>query len=506
MSVRQYIHPRNKYKRPPDYKQLAVMYPEFREIAIMDFMGKVRIDFKERKSLHVLTETLLKHDFDLHVNIPADNLNPAIPLRLNYILWMEDLMTHSKLEMDKVTGIDIGTGAVCIYALLLAKIYKCQVIGTEVDERSMEHAQKCIRRNKLQDLIEIITVNSNKIFKDVVQTDRVYDFSMCNPPFFESEDNGFEKIVKVLPPRNAPTGNDGELKTEGGEVGFVTRMIEESVEVGDRIKIYSTMIGRKADLVSLRRLLRSKDIKNMTWTEFCQGHTTRWGLAWSFLPQSIVNLTTAPVIKKRGKSIVQSLRNYKISITFPVEDKFSCVNDIISFLRSTAEELNVKLQDLPVPEDSFDGWACQVTARERSWEHTRRKRRLAQQIALKRAKGEDGECIEANTCAEETSKTENVTTNPHEENSDKEIPDKDVPLLVCKLWVETESLDDSQDVITQSDEILRMWMVFENGYGGLDALHSLRQYLINKLGVREKILDNPSKFKRKKKKTKESLL
>jgi len=110
----------------------------------------------------------------------------------------------------------------------------------------------------------------------VIQDDRVYDFSMCNPPFFESEDDCFEKVAKVLPPRNAPTGNDGELKTEGGEIGFVTRMIEESVEVGDRIKIYSTMIGKKADLVSLRRLLRSKDIKNMTWTEFCQGHTTRY--------------------------------------------------------------------------------------------------------------------------------------------------------------------------------------------------------------------------------------
>lgn len=493
--MKQYIHPRNKYKRPPDYKQLAVIYPEFREIAIMDCTGRVRIDFKERRSLHVLTETLLKHDFDLHVNIPTDNLNPAIPLRLNYILWVEDLMTHSKLEMDKVTGIDIGTGAICIYALLLAKIYKCQMIGTEMDKGSVKYAQKCIRRNELQDLIEIITVNSDRIFKDVMRDDRIYDFSMCNPPFFESENDGFEKITKVLPPRNAPTGNDGELKTEGGETGFVTKMIEESVEMGDRIKIYSTMIGKKADLISLRRLLRSKDIKNMTWTEFCQGYTTRWGLAWSFLPQSIVNLTTAPVIRKRGKSIVQSLKNYKASITFPVEDKFSCKDDIISFLNTTAEELNVILQDVPVPEDSSDSWACQLTARERSWEHTRRKRRLAQQISLKRTKGEDGECIRMNTCAEETSiKTENNTKELHEKNSDK-----DGPLLVCKLWIEAENSDESQDIITQSSKIFRIWMIFKTGHGGLDALHSLRQYLINKLGVREKILDNPSKFKRKKK-------
>lgn len=502
MSVKQYIHPRNKYKRPSDYKRLAVMYPEFREIAVMDFAGKVRIDFRDRRSLHVLTETLLKHDFDLHVSIPADKLNPAIPLRLNYILWMEDLMTHSKLEMERVTGIDVGTGAVCIYALLLAKIYKCRVIGTEVDKESVEHARECARRNKLQDLIEIITVNSDRILKDALRDDGVYDFSMCNPPFFASESDGLEEVAKVLPPRNAPTGNDGELRTAGGEVGFVTRMIEESVEVGERVKIYSTMIGRKADLVALRRLLRAKDIKNMTWTEFCQGYTTRWGLAWSFLPQSVVNLTTAPVIRKRGKSIVRSLKNYKTSIAFPAEDKFSCIDDVISFLRTTAKELNIKMQDVPIPEDHFDSWACQVTAGERSWEHTRRKRRLAQRIgALKRARGEDGECTAANTCAGETSiEAGNDAKAAREANSDGESPDKNGPSLVCKLWVEAEG-PDSEDVIARPDETFRIWMVFENGHGGLDALHSLRQYLINRLGVRERIRDDPSKtFKRKRKK------
>lgn len=56
----------------------------------------------------MLTETLLKHDFDLHVSIPPDKLNPALTLRMNYILWIEDLMKHSELMMDKITGIDIG--------------------------------------------------------------------------------------------------------------------------------------------------------------------------------------------------------------------------------------------------------------------------------------------------------------------------------------------------------------------------------------------------------------
>lgn len=118
-------------------------------------------------------------------------------------------------------------------------------------------------------------MNSDSILKDIVGEDTVYDFSMCNPPFFGNEGDG-ERIAKALPPRNAPSGNEGELKTEGGEVTFVTRMIEESVELRDRIKIYSTMIGKKADLLCLKKLLKSNNIENSTWTEFCQGHTTRY--------------------------------------------------------------------------------------------------------------------------------------------------------------------------------------------------------------------------------------
>lgn len=68
----------------------------------------------------------------------------------------------------------------------------------------------------------------------------------------------------------------------------------------------------------------------------------RWGLAWSFLPENIIDLSSAPVIRKNGKSIVQSLKkDYKTSIILPINDKFACMNDVINFLRTTAEELNV---------------------------------------------------------------------------------------------------------------------------------------------------------------------
>lgn len=119
----------------------------------------------------------------------------------------------------------------------------------------------------------MVAVNPARIFQDAIGCD-TYDFSMCNPPFFESEDDA-ERVAKALPPRNASTGNDSELKTVGGERAFVTRMIDESIEMGDRIKIYSTMIGKKIDLIRLKMEITSRGTTNLTWTEFCQGHTTR---------------------------------------------------------------------------------------------------------------------------------------------------------------------------------------------------------------------------------------
>lgn len=31
MSVNKYMHPRNIYKKPPDFKQMAIDFPEFRQ-------------------------------------------------------------------------------------------------------------------------------------------------------------------------------------------------------------------------------------------------------------------------------------------------------------------------------------------------------------------------------------------------------------------------------------------------------------------------------------------
>ena len=69
-------------------------------------------DFKKPECLRALSWALLKDDFDLDVEMPLDRLIPTIPLRLNYILWLEDLL--SSVEKRQIRGIDIGKAGLVV--------------------------------------------------------------------------------------------------------------------------------------------------------------------------------------------------------------------------------------------------------------------------------------------------------------------------------------------------------------------------------------------------------
>ena len=74
-----------------------------------DIAGKTRYDFQNSDALRVLTQTLLKRDFQLEVEIPPAKLVPTLPNRLNYLLWLEDIVNALQLpEEETVTGLDVG--------------------------------------------------------------------------------------------------------------------------------------------------------------------------------------------------------------------------------------------------------------------------------------------------------------------------------------------------------------------------------------------------------------
>lgn len=73
------------------------------------------------------------------------------------------------------------------------------------------------------------------------------------------------------------------MVTHGGEVAFVTRMIEESLRLRDRIQWYTSMLGKLSSVTVLVELLIKNDNHNYAVTEFVQGSKTkRWAVAWSW--------------------------------------------------------------------------------------------------------------------------------------------------------------------------------------------------------------------------------
>lgn len=118
----------------------------------------------------------------------------------------------------------------------------------------------------------------------------LFDFVMSNPPFFEAQPQSSN-------PKHHCFGLETELVTEGGEVRFIQRMIQESLDLKTRISWYTSLVGKKKSLKVLLRTLREHGIHNTRTTEFLQGQTVRWGIAWSFTTLGMDELQGAEKIK-----------------------------------------------------------------------------------------------------------------------------------------------------------------------------------------------------------------
>lgn len=244
MSLNQWMHPRNPYKTPPDFKQLAIAFPEFRKHVTQDITGRVHLDFNEPASLACLATTLFKKDFNIDVLVPATGLIPTLPSRLNYLLWVEDLLALLPEVPSPITGLDLGCGATAVYPLLAAKHLGWNMLGTEASKDSLQTAQENVSRNGLQDKVKLVGVTSDQILKSVLDTPQTketkFEFSMCNPPFYNRG--------KVFPPGERLPGKQEEVSVEGGEVAFASRMLEESKDIGSRVRLYTVLLGHKASV------------------------------------------------------------------------------------------------------------------------------------------------------------------------------------------------------------------------------------------------------------------
>uniref|UniRef100_A0A1A8LQX0 U6 small nuclear RNA (adenine-(43)-N(6))-methyltransferase n=2 Tax=Nothobranchius pienaari TaxID=704102 RepID=A0A1A8LQX0_9TELE len=382
MALNKSMHHRNRYKdKPPDFAYLASKYPEFQQYVHTSLAGRPVVNFKEPEAVRALTCTLLKEDFGLTIEIPLERLIPTVPLRLNYIHWVEDLIDGQKQPRR---GIDIGTGASCIYPLLGATMNGWYFLATEVDDICFDYAKKNVDQNYMSDLIKVVKVPQKTLLMDALkeETEIVYDFCMCNPPFFANqlEAKGVNSRNSWRPPPSSVnTGGVTEIMAEGGELEFVKRIIHDSLQLKKRLRWYSCMLGKKCSLAPLKEELRKQRVPKVTHTEFCQGRTMRWALAWSFYDDVIV---PSPPSKKRKLEKTQK----PLSFTLPQEGLkelqvkasaagctgSSSVDSVTTLLEKTLTELRVLHKRVPC---TAQQQSLFLTAVENTWIHGRQKRR-----------------------------------------------------------------------------------------------------------------------------------
>lgn len=159
MSLNNFMHSRNIYRTKPNFAEMAKTYPSFARFVRTDLKGKVVFDYNDCNALRELTKTLLKKDFGLEVDIPEDRLIPTVPQRLNYILFVEDLMsTLSQFlgnDGKEVIGLDVGTGSVAIFPLIGCTVNKnWNFLAVDIDPKNIEIASNNVNKNGLNHRIK----------------------------------------------------------------------------------------------------------------------------------------------------------------------------------------------------------------------------------------------------------------------------------------------------------------------------------------------------------------
>ncbi|XP_059480387.1 U6 small nuclear RNA (adenine-(43)-N(6))-methyltransferase isoform X2 [Neocloeon triangulifer] len=452
MSMNRFMHPRNIYKNKPDFLKLAEGDANFKKFLKPGLSGKSTIDFKDKDAVRALSKALLSRDFDLQVEIPPDTLIPALPLRLNYLLWIEDLLHWTADKEEVIHGIDIGTGASCIYSLLAAKKNKWKMTATEIRKESVEVAVKNIKANKLEDCISVVKVDEEQFLVGVLEVEKTYDFCMCNPPFFacESETDSMSKSRSPHrePPKNAFSGSPSELVAVGGELKFIREIINDSKYLATRVKVYTSMVGHKNNADILVKELRLANAKSVSRTEFCQGNTTRWGIAWTFcekikLPEPVNQVVHNKKLQQPMELFIpediETMEYTVFNVTNTILEIFQCL------------QFTVKENGKPLYENSKKA-SYDVSARQNTWSNQRRKRREQK----------------------------------FSDNANAEPACKKLKLEIVEPEPSTSSLEMLQFkfLVGIADKKIFIKLTWCDGCLGRDSLHQILQYIKNALHIK----------------------
>ena len=291
------LHPRNRHRDGYDFARLVADSPELEAFTVSNPVGQTTIDFQDVGAVRMLNRALLKTYYSINYwDIPANYLCPPIPGRVDYIHYLADLLASSNNQEiprgPNIKALDIGTGASLVYPLTGQSEYGWHFTGVDIDPAALKSAQQICQSNKLNVTLRQQN-NREDIFRGVIKPNDVFHITLCNPPFhasLEKANKGTQRKWSNLGKGHSKKlnfgGQNAELWCPGGEIKFIARMVEQSMEFADQCLWFSSLVSKKDNLQPLHRILRKAKVADFEVVEMAQGQKTSRFIAWTYIKKS----------------------------------------------------------------------------------------------------------------------------------------------------------------------------------------------------------------------------
>ena len=328
------LHRKNKHHGRYDFDILIKGTPELDKYVVTNIYDDRTIDFFDPAAVKMLNKALLKHFYGIAFwDIPENYLCPPIPGRADYIHNIADLLEEDKhsgnqskgnfgfeererkdnlsrtdlVTKNRITCLDIGVGANCIYPIIGCVEYGWNFIGSDVDPVAIESAKKIVQKNpQLKCKIELrLQKDSTHFFRGILGEDEQIDITICNPPFHSSPEEAREAAQKKLRnlmqnkaeqsqsiivtrglPNSGPLlnfgGQNSELWYPGGEEQFVREMAKESRSFAGQCRWFSSLVAKKESLKGINSMLKKVGAAEVKTIPMGQGNKISRIVAWRF--------------------------------------------------------------------------------------------------------------------------------------------------------------------------------------------------------------------------------
>lgn len=290
------LHPRNKHRSRYDFKTLIKVLPSLTTFVKQNQYSDDSIDFFDPKAVKALNKALLIHDYKLEYwDVPKDYLCPPIPGRADYIHYIADLLTSSGIKKgNKITCLDIGVGANCIYPIIGRQEYDWTFIGSDIDPIAVASAKNIVDGNDcLTGKVEIrLQKDATQLFKNILKENEFVDVTICNPPFHVSAAEAYAGSIRKL--ENLKQKNVGkpvlnfagkphELWCNGGEERFVRNMAFQSKEFEKNCLWFTSIVAKQAHLKRIYNAIEKVEAAEMKTITMGQGNKVSRIVAWTFM-------------------------------------------------------------------------------------------------------------------------------------------------------------------------------------------------------------------------------